>query len=241
MKKRDWKDYWDRQVNGLHHSQTEAFLKSEAEEKLFHLAQCGNLLDFGCGSADLLAYYAPFYTFCVGADGSKLMLEKARERLNAFEVQNKVLFLNTDNVHVWERIENELGKDFKFDCITAGQVIQYLDKTQTEDFVSNSVRHLTDGGKICLFDIVDSRTHELWKAGLFRSNSFRVSVMMRLFYGRLRAILNRLRGKPSCDLGYAYPPVFFTNLARKYNLEMDYANSMYYDYRYHILLCKTGK
>jgi cyclopropane fatty-acyl-phospholipid synthase-like methyltransferase len=238
VKKGYWTNYWDEQVNGLHHLQTEEFLKSESEEKLFHLAQGGKLLDFGCGSADLLVYYAPFYPFCVGVDGSKLMLEKARERLNAFNEQNNVLLLNSDNVQVWKHLENELGEDFKFDCITAGQVVQYFDKKQTEDFVYNSMLHLLNGGKICLFDIVDSRTHELWKAGLFRGNSFNFSVMCRLIYGRMRLILNKLRGKPSHDLGYAYPPDFFMNLAKKHNLKMAYANSMYYEYRYHITFYK---
>jgi len=238
MKKTYWTDYWSKQIHGQHRFQREEFLKDESEEKLFHLGKGENLLDFGCGSADLLAYYAQFYTFCAGADCSALMLEKAKERLNAFN-QHNVLLVEADTNQIWKEIENKLGKNFQFDRITTGQVIQYLDKKQVEDFIYNSTKHLTDTGKICLFDIVDSRTYELWEAGLFGSSSFNFSVLLKLIYGRLRAFFNNLRGKPSNNLGYAYPPAFFMNLAEKYNLKVLYFNSMYYEYRYHILFYKT--
>jgi len=236
VKKTFWKDYWSKQSDGQHRSQEEEYLKKESEEKLFHLAKGEKLLDFGCGSADLLAYYSLFFKFSVGADSSKLMLEKAKERLSAFNNQNNVILIHSDNYKIWDSIAKELGKDFKFDCITTGQVIQYLDKKETEDFIYNSVHHLTDDGKICLFDIVDSRTFELWKVGLFKSNSFNFTVMMNLIICRLKGIINKLRGKPFYDIGYVYAPSFFVNLAQKYNLKISCLNSMYYEYRYHIII-----
>ena len=59
--------------------------------------------------------------------------------------------------------------------------------------------------------------------------------MMKLLYGRFKGALNKLRGKPSHPLGYAYPPSFFVNLGKKNNLKVTYLNSMYYEYRYHIV------
>ena len=238
MKKTYWKDFWEEQTTGLHRSQEEAFLKTESKEKLFHLGSGEKLLDFGCGSADLFVYYTSAYHFCVGIDRSKLLLEKAAERIKSFQNQDNTFLINSDHAQMWHDIEQQFGQDFKFDCITTGQVIQYLEKKQIDDFIRHATAHLTDTGKICLFDIVDSRTHELWKAGLYRQNSLNMSVMMKLLYGRLKGIFNKLRGKPSYELGYAYPPAFFADLAKKYNLQVSCANSMYYEYRYHIFFEK---
>ena len=238
IKKTFWKNYWDNQSDGQHHSQEEMFLKNESEEKLFYLEKGENLLDFGCGSADLLVYYAPFFKFLVGADGSKLMLKKAKERLSSFNTSNNIRLINSDNYLIWNDLAKELGNDFKFDCITTGQVIQYLDKKETENFIHNSLHHLTDDGKICLFDIVDSRTFALWKAGLFKSNSLNFTVMLKLLINYTKGLIKRLLGKPFQDIGYVYPPSFFANLAQKYNLKISYFNSMYYDYRYHIIIYK---
>jgi cyclopropane fatty-acyl-phospholipid synthase-like methyltransferase len=114
--------------------------------------------------------------------------------------------------------------------------MQYLDKKEIEDFISNSLHHLTDDGKICLFDIVDSRTFTLWKAGLFNNHSFNFTVMLKLLINQAKGIIKKLRGKPFYELGYLYPPSFFVNLAQKYNLKISCCNSMYYEYRYHIIL-----
>jgi cyclopropane fatty-acyl-phospholipid synthase-like methyltransferase len=236
MNKTFWKDYWDKQINGQHRSQQEDFLEKESKEKLLHLNFGEKLLDFGCGSADLLLYYIPHYKFCVGADNSKLMLEKAEERLKAFQKRDKVLLIHSDNQQVWNDIENKLGKDCKFDCITAGQVMQYLNKPQIADFVCNAASHLTANGKTCLFDIVDSRTYELRKAGLFNANSFNFYIVIMLIFNRLRTFVKKLIGKPSCGIGYAYPPSFFVKLAPKNNLTVSCINSMYYEYRFHIIL-----
>ena len=237
-KKRFWKDYWDKQSDGQHHLQEEQFLKEESDEKLFHLAKGGNLLDFGCGSADLLVYYTPFFKFSLGADGSNLMLQKAKERLSAFNNQDNVMLINSDNYLIWSDIDKLLGTDFQFDCISTGQVMQYLDRKEIEDFISNAARHLSDNGKICLFDIVDSRRFSLWKAGLFKSNSLNFTVIMKLIINYLRCIVRKLKGKPFYDLGYVYPPSFFMELAQKNNLTASYYNSMFYDYRYHIVMGK---
>ena len=239
MKKTFWRDYWNKQSDGQHHLQEETFLKDESEEKLFHLAKGGNLLDFGCGSADLFVYYTPFFKFSMGADGSKLMLEKAKERLSAFNNHDNVALINSDNYQIWNDIAKQLGENFQFDCITTGQVMQYLDRKETEDFICNSARHLTDDGKICLFDIVDSRTFQLWNAGLFKSNYLNLTVIIKLIINYLRGIVRELKGKPFHDLGYVYPPSFFIKLAQKNNLTVSYYNSMFYEYRYHIVMSKS--
>jgi len=144
--------------------------------------------------------------------------------------------LNSDNETIWNEIENKFGKDFKFDCITTGQVVQYLNTNQTEDFIRIAKLHLTENGKICMFDIVDSRMYKLWEAGLFKKNSFDFYVFIKLIYCKLRSFIKILRGKPSSPFGFGYPPSFFMNLAEKLNMKVLYYNSMFYEYRYHIIL-----
>lgn len=57
-----WSRYWADQTDGGHRTSAEDFLRLEADEKLFHLGEGDSLLDFGCGSADLLAYFAALGT-----------------------------------------------------------------------------------------------------------------------------------------------------------------------------------
>jgi Cyclopropane fatty acid synthase and related methyltransferases len=231
-----WHNYWQTKTCGEHRSQEECFLAKEAKEKLFHLDGGNSLLDFACGSADLFAYYSRTYQTNVGVDFSEQMLERAKIRLERFDVQSDVLLINSDDTHLWQQLENNLGKGCKFDRITAGQVVQYLNEKQVEEFVSQSVNYLSEGGLICLFDIVDSRTFELWNAGLFQSQRFNLTVLFKLCLGRLRAMRNKLKQVPVFEIGYTYPPSFFEMLANKYQLNFSVAHSMYYEYRYHVIL-----
>lgn len=123
MKKTYWIDYWSDKTTGLRKTQAEDFLKNESEEKLFHLSGGENLLDFGCGSAELLVYFADKYGFCVGVDCSESMITEALKRLQKFKVEDKVRLFNSDDANVWKLIDDKFGEDFRFDRITAGQVV----------------------------------------------------------------------------------------------------------------------
>ncbi len=236
-----WKNYWSDKTHGQHRSQTEDFLKNEAKEKLFHLDGGKSILDLGCGSADLLAYYARAYELCIGADWSESMINKAYERLKSFDVQDNVHLLQADDTQIWEHVKQKFGNEFKFDRITAGQVIQYLSEEQIDHFIHEAKSHLAPEGKICLFDVVDSRTYELWRAGLFNHERIHISTINGLLIGRLRTFKNKLTGKPLYDLGYIYSPAQFKGFAEKYDLIVSFVHSMYYEYRYHVTFQKKSK
>lgn len=54
-----WKDYWKDRTEGGHRDNNEPFLYAEYKEKSRILgADLAQLLDFGCGSAQLLSYYS---------------------------------------------------------------------------------------------------------------------------------------------------------------------------------------
>ena len=234
MKTNFWKKYWEDKTNGEHRLQDETFLECESKEKLFHLSGGRSILDFGCGSADLLSYYAPLYDMCIGVDGSKSMIEKANERLKHFN-RNNVTLAVADDSQLWEYIRNNFGENAKFDRITTGQLIQYLSLEQIDNFISNSKKHLSDKGQICLFDVVDSRLYHLWRAGLFKSDSLSIKIMIKIIASKLRAVKNAIIQKPKYDLGYIYPPKIFNDLAAKYNFKVSFASSMFYEYRYHVI------
>ena len=52
-----WKEFLRIKSIG-HRCSSEGFLAMEAREKLYHLDGGSTLLDFGCGAAELLTYYA---------------------------------------------------------------------------------------------------------------------------------------------------------------------------------------
>ena len=236
MNKIYWKDYWADKTDGQHRRQDEDFMENEAKEKLFLLEGGKSILDFGCGAAELLTYYSRVYDFNVGADFSASMLKSAAKRLEQFNSIDKVRLLHADDSQVWRQIEKDLGEVYKFDRITAGQVIQYLDKKQIEMFICNALPHLAANGRLCFFDVVDSRTYELWRSKLFKSPNFNMSVLFRLMVGRLRALGKTIKGTNVSEMGYMYPPFFFESLANKYGLKLHVVNSMYYEYRYHVIL-----
>ena len=237
MKTDFWEKYWADKTNGEHRFQDETFLERESKEKLFHLSGGRSLLDFGCGSADLLSYYAPLYDKCVGIDRSESMIENAGKRLKKFNINNVSLAVS-DDYQLWEYIKNHFGEETKFDCITTGQLIQYLSLEQIDNFISNSKKHLSDEGRICLFDVVDSRLYHLWRAGLFKSDGLSTKIMLKIIASKLRTIKNTILQKPKHDLGNIYPPTIFKNLAAKYDFKVSFANSMYYEYRYHVIFEK---
>lgn len=230
-----WKNYWEDKICGFHRSQDEGFLEKEAKEKLFHLNGGKSLLDFGCGSADLLAYYSLMYDLSVGIDASARMLEKAKERLNEFRTDHQILLINSDDTELWVRLEDRFDKEYKFDRITAGQVIQYLDQKQIDDFIGNAQKHISKDGLICLFDIVDTRIYDLWEAQLFKNESFNLTVLLRMGFRHCSKIKNRFKKAPEQRIGYTYSPSFFKLLANKYNLKSQFVHSMYYEYRFHVI------
>lgn len=233
MKRNYWQTYWSRKTNGEHRLISEEFLEKEASEKLYLLAGGNNILDVGCGAAELLTYYAAQYENCIGADQSDMMLHQARKRIENLHLCHKIKLIHQSDSCIWEELKLNFRNAYPFDRITAGQLIQYLDKDQIDDFIANSAKFLAPDGKIWLFDIVDSRTYELWLSGLYKKDDLNISILLKTIIKRIKDRLKILAGKPISDMGYGYSPMFFISIAQKYGLQVSFINSMYYEYRYH--------
>ena len=240
-----WKEYWAHQSNPLHRFQTEEFYKKKAKEELFHLNGGESLLDFGCGSADSLAYIAKDYTTVVGADFSRSMLLKTRERLDNFNVQN-VLLVQADDDTIWDSLS------LSFDRMMSAGVVQYFNWAQLENFIFNSKKIIKSDGYIILFDIIDPRLYWSWNYGM---RSGRINDVLKRIHGKNSRLFNNCSSfflKAAClslfhqmrsvmsrtpsSIGNPYDPMVIKTMAEKNGLEMEYVCSMYYEYRYHAIL-----
>lgn len=191
-------------------------------------------MDFGCGSADLLAYYAEIAGRAVGVDFSESMLAAARARLAARGAINVTIF-KADDQNLWEQLGSQ-----KFDAITAGQVFQYFNLARIERFFAETLRFLTPAGRIVIFDLIDPRIYFLRELGVFADRPIDrpVAFARRLISGAARLAINscfpRLR-----ETGRAHYPRDICRAAERQGLAAEVVWSMYYEYRYH-LICRQS-
>jgi len=228
-----WEDYFSDKTKGGHRFSTEEFLAKEAKEKLFHLNGGKTLLDFGCGAGELLIYYAPCYEKVVGVDFSSSMLFETEKKVRHHKYKNVDLILADDRT-VWEKL------DTKFDQITAAGVVQYLTPEQVDSFIRNASAYLNEDGKISFFDIIDPRLYSLWKIGWFSQNFIHRDIFLRACTGCVKRISAFLENRPADIIGNSHNPHRIEKIARKNGFRMEYAKSMYYEYRYHAILSKIS-
>lgn len=230
-----WQRYWSARVSGGHRYQSEDFFQKEAREKLYHLDNGESLLDFGCGSADLLVYYAGIYRHIVGVDFSSSMLENARKRVEVFNCAGQITLVHADDASVWEEVPQS------FDRITAGQVIQYFDRGKIDTFIGQASSRLNGNGRLIFFDVIDPRIHYLFELGLFGKEKVgTVKMAIRMLANFFSKRLRRLKALPTAEIGYAYRPEEISEIARKHGLHSEVIWSMYYEYRYHLILTRDS-
>ena len=224
-----WEEFFAGKRSGGHRSSAEEFISREASEKLFHLDGGKTLLDFGCGTGELLVYYAPEYERLVGADFSASMLDEASRRIRERKYENIALILADDKT-VWEKL------DSSFDRITAAGVIQYLTAEEIDNFVYNSSGYLNKRGKIVLFDLLDPRLYQLWKIGFFSRDFGCWKIFSKIGFEVLTVISASLKNRPKDILGYTHKPCIIESIANKHGFKMEYVQSMYYEYKYHAII-----
>jgi len=220
--------FWSGRTSAGHRSSEEDFLLKEAKEKLLHLDGGVSLLDFGCGSADLLYYFISHYDYVVGVDFSSSMLNEAKKRIAGIN-HNSVLLLLADDKTVWNKLNSN------FDRITAGQVVQNFTIQQIDNFILMASRHLNEGGRIVLFDIIDPKLYFLWKLGFFKKDfkSHCVGQFVSEIHSKISSIIKR---HPDDIIHLGYSPHVIEAIALKYHREVEYVKSIYYEYRYHLII-----
>jgi len=227
-----WEDFFKDKTHGGHRYSSEEFLAMEAREKLFHLDGGKTLLDFGCGSAELLTYYAPKYEQLAGVDFSPSMLGEASKRIRERKCTNIDLIL-ANHETLWEKL------DTSFDRITAAGVIQYLTFQEIDAFIANASKHLNRGGKIVFFDILDPRLYPLWKLGVFAPNAGILKALYRVGCDFRNSVFATLKNCPRNVYGFSHNPYKIQEIANKHGFEMRYVQSMYYEYKYHAIMSRA--
>jgi cyclopropane-fatty-acyl-phospholipid synthase len=235
-----WNDFWSTKQNGEHRWQHENFLKREAEEKIYHLGKGESLLDFGCGSADLLVYYAAVFKDIIGVDFSESMLANAHKRVEEFQLNN-IHLCHANHQSVWTLLDPQQ----RFDRICAGQVVQYLSIQEIDNFVEQALKVLNPWGKIIFFDVIDPNIYFLYKVGAFGykkdgqfiGDEYKLSRYINNFLKLLVSrTWRRCKGLPKDQIGNSFRPSEFRAITDKYNIKMEYVWSMYYEYRYHVII-----
>ena len=226
-------------VNGVHRFNSEDFLRLEAEEKLFHLGQGNGLLDFGCGSADLLVYYASRFVNAYGVDLSDNMLDHARVRVSSFGVAN-VKLMKADDMTVWKELGN-----VHLDVITTAAVMQYFTVDQISRFLDHGKKVLKDDGRFAFFDLVDPNVYWMFKYNFYSPDrplvrNIPIGLWSALKVG-IKTSLALLKGKSfdfNASLGNTHLPGAISDLAQRHGMECQIIRSMYYEYRFHAILTK---
>lgn len=227
-----WEEFFKDKKHGGHRCSSEDFLAMEAREKLFHLDGGKTLLDFGCGSAELLTYYAPEYEQLVGVDFSPSMLGEASKRIREKKFNNIDLVL-ANHETLWEKLQ------FRFDRITAAGVIQYLTYQEIDKFIFDASKYLNKGGKIVFFDLLDSRLYPLWKIGLFLQDADALKILRKAGFEFRTVVLASVKNRPKDILGFAHNPSKIEKIASRHGFKIIFVRSMYYEYKYHAIMFRV--
>lgn len=227
-----WEEFFQDKKHGGHRYSDEEFLAMEAKEKLFHLEGGETLLDFGCGAAELLVFYAQKYDQLLGVDFSPSMLNEADKRIKDKKCDNVGLIL-ANHETIWEKL------DSNFDRITAAGVIQYLTFEEIDAFIENASKHLNKEGKIVFFDLLDPRLYPLWKLGFFSPNAGFLKALYRAGWNFRAELMATLKNRPKDIHGFSHNPYKVEEIANKHGFKMHTIQSMYYEYKYHAVMYRN--
>ena len=228
--KRDWDKYWSNRTDGGHRDKDESSLREEYLEQC-HILGTGmdSLLDFGCGSAELLSFYSANASVCYGCDFSESMLARAEKRLMEKKINN-VKLIHADLENVWEQVPAHI------DVITCCGVVQYFNESMISFFLDHALERT---GKVVLFDVIDRRYHYLWRTGLYRKvpgNFLHMALLLaRAVYADIKSFLvhDSLR-----EMGNAFYPDLFYEYADRQKIACSIVQSRFYPYRYHVVLTR---
>lgn len=186
-------------------------------------------VDLGCGAGEILTHLASLVRVDLALDVSPTLVEVARLRLGEtgppVELADAMTALPGLSSATW---------------MTSGALNQYLDRIRLEALVSSFLAN-DRVQALYAFDTVDpwryfalpgrSKFYETRKPSL-RSLGARVGGLLRL--GARRDVI-RLGGS---SMGYGVFPSFWREVARRSDLEVRFAGSAEYEYRYHVALEK---
>jgi cyclopropane-fatty-acyl-phospholipid synthase len=232
-----WAKYWEGKSDGDHRFRAEGWFEKCARESLFHITshsktvgKQGVLIDVGCGAGELLVYYAPFFEKIYGLDFSSSMLQAAEGRIDRF---------NISNIELVEADACDLaGITEKVDAIISTGVAQYLTYKQISKHLDECLKILSPEGVICIFWLIDPKTNWLWQEGYFSERRAKFpKFVYRFFRYQLRIYYRKMKRLPDTSyLGYSHRKDRIKAICESKNLEVEFCNTLYYEYRYNALI-----
>ena len=240
--------FWGTQSSSRHRSADPEFYRHKAEEHAALMTpeeKAAGCADLGCGAGELLYYFSDHAKVDVGLDYSRSMLDAARSRLD-----QKSIPLSDADVFTY------LPECTSPTWMTTGALNQYLPAPRLADLVQLFSVNAA-ARSFFLFDCVDPVRYAMLPCGI-GYQPMNVSArrpLSRLLRRSLRSLVNLLRVAqivllprrqrewarlPGEGLGYGYLPATWQALAGTHQLRLEMVSSRYYEYRYHVILRKTG-
>lgn len=240
-----WK-FWHSQTTSLHRDGSDDFYRRKADEhaRFFYANEHDwSCVDLGCGAGELLRHLAGKINVVAAVDYSETMLAEARRRLPGssirFHKAGVFDYLPKSHEKIW---------------MTTGAVNQYLDKPAMDAFLDIFIKHNVVR-TLMLFDCVDPVRYALLPYGIaYQTNMASGGPAWRRVLRYFRRLQRRLvlaweiltedrnqagisLGKAS--MGYGYPPSYWRTRAARLGLEITFASSEAYEYRFHVFLRKS--
>jgi len=225
-----WRNKFEGRTEGGHRYRSEQWFKKSVQEHLFHIGEQANrqnvLVDIGCGAAELTVYYAPFFKKIYGFDFSSSMLQAAQKRVDSFNIDN-IELIQGDACDFAEKIKTA-------DIIISTQVVQFLSYEQLGRHLDESLKILNPKGSIFIFWIIDPKTEWLWDIGYLSDNKIGLpQLILRLLFRQKQIISRKLQRKPgTTELGYSHAKEKIKAICSSKNLEVEFSNALYLEYRY---------
>ncbi|MFZ1569035.1 MAG: class I SAM-dependent methyltransferase [Thiolinea sp.] len=233
----DYQKLWSSQNSSGHRSTGVNFWQKKSLEHIFVLGNDKNeqTIDIGCGAGELLEYLINSNVNVTEAiDYSETMLQAAKNRLK----HSSIVFSSPDTL-------SHLSNTSCATWMACESINQYLD-AHTQSIILDTFNNNSHAKSLYLFDTVCPTRFMLWnktKILDYVSPTSRLSYL-RHIYGFLKGLMQSVfipNKFKSCNIGimgYAFSPQFFMKQAMKKGLSIEIISSMYYEYRYHIIIKK---
>ena len=234
------RDFWNLQTKSLHRSPD--IYKKKAKEHISIIKASYRklpIIDLGCGAGELLEFLIGKLNIEEGIDYSQSMLNMAEKRLGSkvkFKLVEKNIFdfLENSNKKIW---------------LTTGALNQYLNPEEIEKLISTFVFN-KNVSTFYLFDCVDPLRYSLmglgieyFKKSLDLNKTINLLKSVKKFINFIKLYSSTIKNKGSAylgktSMGYGYVPSYWIELANNSGLNINIVSSMYYEYRYHVILTK---
>lgn len=237
-----FKRYWADKTSSMNRRSSSAYYQEKAREHLALMADgslSGGVVDYGCGAGELLSQMLPgLPQRIVAVDYSNQLLETAKLKLSS----SRVRFVIADALDYADRATESAW-------MSCGAVNQYSDIGRMEQFV-RSFADNKHAQALFLFDCIDPLRYRLFACGLIdsyverpqRGSALRASLRTAVHWLRALHSLVGLSGRRPCQslaqMGYGFRAQFWLDLARRLGLKVTIVSSLYFEYRYHVLLGK---